>query len=162
MKVSTSGVSMMVLSVFLATSASAQTERSPAQPTQKAEPVLVKRLNGLGDLHGTLENLGDHTVSIVVKGHRLDVPLATVRRIDIGGDSVRNGAIIGGIVLPLWCALICGQGLDHPMGPGAYAILAVEGAAIGALIDRGFNNRSTIYMKTPEGEYRAQPKAGVK
>jgi hypothetical protein len=128
-----------------------------ASQTIKPERVVVKRVGGLSDLHGQFGRLNADTVTIVIKGQPMDVPLASVRRVDVGGDSVKNGAIIGGIVLPLWCALVCGQGLDHGVTIEMMSVLAVEGAALGALIDRGFNDRSTIYIRTPRGEFRTPP-----
>lgn len=53
-------------------------------------------------------------------------------------DSLRNGAIIGAIVLGTGCAFICGQGVDtNGQHAGAVAMSAGFGALMGAAVDAG-------------------------
>jgi hypothetical protein len=63
-------------------------------------------------------------------------------------DSLKNGAIIGAVVLGAWCAIICGQGLDNAGKlPLAVLVAAGEGAAIGAGIDAMHSRKTGIYFR---------------
>ena len=63
-------------------------------------------------------------------------------------DSLKNGAIIGAVVLGTWCAIICGQGLDSPgKVPLAVLVAAGEGAAIGAGIDAMISRKAGVYFR---------------
>jgi hypothetical protein len=65
-----------------------------------------------------------------------------------GRDSLKNGAIIGAVVLGTWCAIVCGQGLDSPGKlPLAVLVAAGEGAAIGAGIDAMHSRKTGIYFR---------------
>jgi hypothetical protein len=78
----------------------------------------------------------------------MDVPLNTLERIDATHDSLVNGAVIGGLSLGLWCAVICGQGLDSAGSlPTAVVINAGLGALIGAGIDAAHRGRTPIYIR---------------
>jgi hypothetical protein len=89
------------------------------------------------------------TLTILDAGGTRDFKLADVTKIEAPGDSVRNGAVIGAIVLGAWCALICPQGLDGYHDSQFGYILAVNtllGAAVGAGIDGMHVGRTTIYQ----------------
>jgi outer membrane lipoprotein SlyB len=81
------------------------------------------------------------------------VPIASLQPIKTttqpsGRDSLKNGAIIGAVVLGTWCAIICGQGLDNPGKlPLAVIVAAGEGAAIGAGIDAMLSRKTGIYFR---------------
>jgi hypothetical protein len=78
----------------------------------------------------------------------MDVRLDRVQRIDATRDSLANGAAIGAVGLGLWCAAICGQGLESgDRLPMAVAINAGLGALIGAGIDAAHKGRTPIYIK---------------
>lgn len=63
-------------------------------------------------------------------------------------DSLRNGAIIGAIVLGTWCLIVCGQGLDSSdQLAGVVALNAGLGALIGAGIDARFSRRHRIMFR---------------
>src|SRR3954454_16468054 len=88
--------------------ASAQTLKSP----RAGEPIRVKQTASGEELRGRLIAVTPETLSLLVKGHRVDVPMDRVLRIDATRDSVANGAAIGAALLAGLCALSCGQGLD--------------------------------------------------
>ena len=103
-----------------------------------------------GEARGQLLRLGPDTLTLLEQGTSRDIPLAAVTRIDARGDSVKNGAIIGAVVLGAWCALICPQGLDGYSNNQLPYILGVNialGAAVGAGIDAMHVGRTTIYQQ---------------
>lgn len=53
-------------------------------------------------------------------------------------DSLKNGAIIGAIVMGAWCLVICGQGLDST---GQLPLTVAAGAAMDAVIGAGIDSR---------------------
>lgn len=98
------------------------------------------------EIHGSLLELGPETLAILVDGARTEFPLSSVRRVEREGDSLKNGAIIGAVVLGAWCAAICGQGLNRSsqLFP-AIVVNAGVGAVIGALFDADHKGRTRIY-----------------
>ena len=140
-------LALLVLLVMLqALPSSAQSRAETTGDRQSLDRVRVKLLDSKNDISGTLVKLTPDTVTILVDDRQVTVPLLNVRRVDVGGDSVSNGALIGAVVVGLWCALICGQGLDgDDSAPAAVLINAALGALIGAGIDAARSNRRTIY-----------------
>jgi hypothetical protein len=53
-------------------------------------------------------------------------------------DSLKNGAIIGAVVVGAWCLVICGQGLDST---GRFPLAVAAGAGMGALIGASIDSR---------------------
>lgn len=63
-------------------------------------------------------------------------------------DSLKEGAIIGAIIMGAWCLYICGQGLDSGGKlPLAVAGSAGMGALIGAGIDSGFSRSPRVMFR---------------
>jgi hypothetical protein len=63
-------------------------------------------------------------------------------------DSLKNGAIIGAIVVGAWCLFVCGQGLDNAgQLPLAVAAGAGVGALMGAGIDSGFSRGHRVTFR---------------
>lgn len=88
--------------------------------------------------------LGSDTLTLVVNQRPMTVPLAGVIRIEVPGDPLANGAIIGAAVFGAWCAFVCGQGLDDSSQLGsAVAVNTVLGAAI----DAAHKGRTPIYQR---------------
>ena len=95
---------------------------------------------------GHLLDLGPDTLTLLVNGHRLELPIERVRRIQIPGDTVKHGARIGGAVAGLLCASVCSHGLDGASHrPAAVAVTAGLGAAICVGIDAAIPGWTTIY-----------------
>jgi hypothetical protein len=115
--------------------------------------VYVRSVSG-DEARGQLLRLGPDTLTLLEQGASRDIPLAAISRIDARGDSVKNGAIIGAVVLGAWCAFICPQGLDGYSNNQLPYILGVNialGAAIGAGIDGMHVGRTTIYQQGGTG-----------
>ena len=96
--------------------------------------VLVCALSvpAFAQTHGglRLEALADHAA----------VSQPQTRPRDHDRDSLKNGAVIGAVVLGTWCLIVCGQGLDSSgQLPAAVAVNAGLGALIGATIDARFS-----------------------
>jgi len=109
--------------------------------------VFVQREAG-EELRGQVLQLGPGTMTLLVDGQRLSVPMTSVLRIETRGDSLRNGALIGAIAGGVWCALVCGQGLSSTAQlPAAVAFSAGFWAAAGVGIDAMIPGRTTIYRR---------------
>ena len=123
---------------------------APLDPTPPhLTRVSVQPMNGSQEWPGYLLSLGPNTLTLLVNGHRLELPLERVRRMQTPGDTVRNGARIGAIVAGLWCAFVCRHGLDGASHwPAAVAFTAGMGAAIGVGIDTAIPRRTTIYCRS--------------
>jgi hypothetical protein len=134
---------LVLLSAF-ATAAFAQQTKTP----RKGEEIVVKQTTSGVELRGKLVELSDESVSLLVEGSRIDLPLERVLRVDATRDSIVNGAVIGAAVLGGMCALACGQGLDSA-GELPKAVLANAGwgALAGAIIDWRRKGRVPIYIK---------------
>jgi hypothetical protein len=118
-----------------------QKTRSP-----RAGEEIIVRTDAGGQIQGRLIELSPESLAILTTGGRMDVPLTTLERIDATGDSLVNGAVIGGLALGLWCAVICGQGTDNLLT--GVVVNAGVGALIGAGIDAAHKGRTPIYIKT--------------
>jgi hypothetical protein len=132
--------------VGMATPVAAQ--GSATIPPRPVSAVYVRSVGG-DEARGQLLRLGPDTLTLLEQGTARDIPLAGITRIDARGDSVKNGAIIGAVVLGAWCALICPQGLDGYSNDQLPYILGVNialGAAVGAGIDAMHVGRTTIYQ----------------
>jgi predicted alpha/beta-fold hydrolase len=89
------------------------------------------------------------TLSMLVDGTRVDLPIETVLRIDTRTDSVKNGAIIGAGVMLGGAALTCALGYARDAAQCATGIAfnTLFGALAGAGIDALHKGRTTIYSK---------------
>lgn len=126
-----------------------QTARAP----RSGEEVIVKRTTSGEELRGRFVELSPDSLSLLVKGRRMDLPLDTVLRVDATHDSVANGALIGAAVLGGMCLLNCLQGLNST-GELPKAVLgsAAWGALFGALFDAAHKSRTPVYVKAgPSG-----------
>ena len=134
---------------FFIVAASAQSPKAP----KAGERIVVKQTTSGEELRGRLIELSPDTLSLLVKGRRVDVPRDSVLRIDATGDSLVNGTVIGAAILGGLCALTCGQGLDSTDDlPAAVLASAGWGALFGALIDLTREGRRPIYIKAgPSG-----------
>ena len=119
---------------------------------QLARPVVVTQEGSLAKMRGRIRSLDGEWLTIVVNGQPVDVPMVSVSRIDVAPDSLANGAFIGAIVLGLWCAKICGQGVDSQDQAGFARVMGFGiGALIGAGIDARTGRRPPIYVRAPGG-----------
>ena len=147
-------LSTAIMSLLLCRTSTGQDVASqPHADAQRRDAVLprvtVIRATPGPALNGRLIELGGEAVRILVNGQTRELSLTDIRRIDVEkSDSLKNGAVIGAIVLGGWCALVCGQGLgtSAQLVPAVAANAAV-GALIGAGIDAGRREHSTIYPR---------------
>jgi hypothetical protein len=117
---------------------------------QKTEVLFVRQVDSEDEIQGEFLDLTADTLTLQVDGLQTNVPLASVSRIQREGDSLSNGAAIGGGILGVWCALVCGQGLDSAnQYLPAVAFNTALGALLGLLIDHGHKGRTTIYPVRP-------------
>jgi hypothetical protein len=104
-------------------------------------PCAVSNVSGGSSARPTGAGLSD--------GRRVDVPINDVRRLDVEvRDSLTNGTLIGATAFGLWCALICGQGLDSGDDlPRALLANTALGAALGAFVDSRMSSRRVVYER---------------
>jgi hypothetical protein len=132
-----SGRWMIACALILAAAASASAQQ-PVYVTGRDAKVV----------RGTLMDLGPETLSLLVDGQRIDMPLASVTRIEAPGDRVRNGAIIGAIIMSALCAASCAEGVDSGGEVAGLVVLNVFlGAALGAGIDAMHQGRTVIFER---------------
>ena len=140
---------ILIWLIILAVGSPATAHEVREAATTTAKPVYVQR-TGAPEIHGQLLRLGPDTMTILESGTPRDIPMSDVLRIDVSGDSVKNGAIIGAIVLGVWCAVICGLDIDNA---GHVAAAAVANAGLGAIFGAGIDamhvGRTTIYRTSP-------------
>ena len=143
---------VLALAVAMATAAPLAAQDTSPIRVHPVGAVYVRTTEG-AERRGQLLRLGPDSLTILEQGTSHDIRWTDIARIDARGDSVKNGAIIGAVVLGAWCALICPQGLDgYSNGQFPY-ILGVNialGAAVGAGIDGMHVGRTTIYQPPTE------------
>lgn len=153
--------SLSVLAVIaLAVPAAAQD--TPVVNTRLVSAVYVRTIGGT-EARGQLLRLGPDTLTILEQGSSRDIRLVDVTRIDVRGDSVKNGVIIGAAILAGWCAVVCPQGLDGYSSrqlPYLLAFNTALGAVVGAGIDAMHVGRTPIYQAAPVSS--AHRETGVK
>jgi len=138
----------MFVLAFLAGSAGTAGAGQKTRAPRAGEEIIVRTESG-GQIQGRLVELSPESLAILTTAGRMDVPLNSLERIDATRDSLVNGAVIGGVSLGLWCAIICGQGLDSGRGlPTAVLVNAGLGALIGAGIDAAHKGRTPISVRT--------------
>jgi hypothetical protein len=102
---------------------------------------------------GRLVRLGPDAIVLLSDGAERRLDLARVRQVDVRGDSVRNGAIIGAVIGGAGALVSVGLA-DCPDGGSACPAARVIGAvlatgvwaAIGAGIDALIPGRTTLYV----------------
>lgn len=112
--------------------------------TPKLNDVFVRSTDGV-EVRGQLLDFQPVTLSLFIDGTRREIPLANVDRIQIRGDGVRNGALIGAAIgAGLWGIAAGRYGSEFvPVAVGA----AIGYGLVGAGIDAMIPGRTTIYSK---------------
>jgi hypothetical protein len=105
--------------------------------------------SGSGEVvHGRILDLSEDTVALMTGDHaRVELPIDRVLRIEVRGDSVKNGAAIGAAVMGGLGLLTCAE--YHNGGACAVGVTlnTILGGFIGAGIDAMNPGRTTIYSK---------------
>ena len=120
------------------------------------EEVVITQSASGEELRGRLVELSPTTMAMLVDGRRVDVPIENVLRIDVRGDSVKDGAIIGGAIMGVLGGLSCAA-FAGESGSGAYCATALVfdvglGALVGAGVDALHKGRTPIYVKATKSE----------
>ena len=122
---------------------------SPAA-AQEAAPPDVQRVfvlsSGGDEVQGHMLLLGPASVTMLIDGKRLELPLESILRIEARGDSVRNGFFIGaaiGVVAGLLSAREVSDGAAVPFALFSAGLWGLIGAGVDALIP----GRTVIYSK---------------
>jgi len=136
-----------VAAVLMAGGAAAQ-EPPPPDLTR----VFVQVADSGDEIAGHLVSLGPSDVTLLVDGVRRDVPIDSVLKVQMRGDSVRNGALIGALLAAVGFAFAAAEYGDAVV-PGALVGTAVW-ASIGAGVDALIPGRTTIYRKTSGEAHR--------
>jgi hypothetical protein len=130
--------------ITTATTAAAQA----ARPPKPGEEVIVRQTSTGEEIRGQLLALSPESLSLLINGRRVDLPIDVVLRVDATQDPLVNGAVIGAVALGGWCAFVCGQGVsDNGDLAKALVVNFAVGAAIGAGLDALHKGRVPIYVR---------------
>jgi hypothetical protein len=134
--------------------------RAAQQPAGAAvgEEVFVTHTGSGQPVRGRLIELSSTSLAILVGGRRVDVPVDDVLRIDVRGDSVKDGAIIGAGVMVGLTALSCAAVDDAGYCVTALILNTGIGALVGAGIDALHKGRTPIYIKAGKSNASLQVK----
>jgi hypothetical protein len=127
----------VVIAMFIPFTALAQSAASSLGDLQKhvkpGQIIVVTDAAGRNTKGKFVAVLGDSLVLSIPEEHRFpEGDIAEVKR----NDPVWNGAVIGGLALGIWCAMICGQGLDSR---NQLLPVVAANAGFGALIGAGMD-----------------------
>jgi hypothetical protein len=134
-------VTLIILTATAATAGAQSTTRRPQQ-------VWVTVDGAAMPLRGSLIDLSADRLTVLLDGRTREIALDEVLRIDVDGDPLRNGALIGAAI---------GGVLSAPSfryaDPGAAIFFTTANvglwAALGAGIDALIPGHRTIYRKRP-------------
>lgn len=136
----------------------------PAAAEDAYKQVWVTQADSGDLIRGRMLRLSGDTLALLTSDNRrVELPLDRVLRIEVHGDSLKNGATIGAVIMgaltTLGCAVQSGRA-----GQCATAVVlnSALGGAIGAGIDAANGGRTTIYSKpAPSPEAPPGLRAGV-
>src|SRR4051812_23643793 len=121
---------------------------SPASAQDTFKQVWVTQSESGEILRGRIVQLSQESLAILTPDNRrVEMPIDRVLRIEARGDSLKNGAVIGAVVVGGLVALTCGQALGGGQCVTAVALDAGMGALIGAGIDALNGGRSVLYRR---------------
>ena len=129
----------LVTAAMLATPASAQESYKQVWVTQTGSGEIVR---------GRLLDLSDRTLALLTADNRrVEMPIDRVLRIEVRGDSLKNGAAIGAAVMGGLSLLSCAGYRNGGACAAGTTINVALGALIGAGIDAMNGGRTAIYTK---------------
>ncbi len=137
---------VVIASVLLLIAVSTVSAQDAEDRTRRVEKVILIPLTG-EDIVGELLELGPTALKLRVDNVVREIPLDSVVRIDRRGDSVKNGAIIGGAIgLAVGLSFIAEYG-----GEAVGFALATSGiwALLGTGVDALIPGRTAIYRRPP-------------
>ncbi len=121
---------------------------SPAAAQDRFKDVWVTQSDSGEIVRGRLVELSGSSLAILTPDNRrVEMPLDRILRIEAHGDSLKNGAIIGGAIMGGMTLLAC-QGLSR----ASQCVVGVGfntgfGALMGMGIDALNGGRSTLYSR---------------
>jgi hypothetical protein len=148
---------LVLASLFLSLPAAARAGQQPANAVA-GEEVFVTHTGSGQPVRGRLIELSSTSLAILVDGRRVEVPVDDVLRIDVQGDSVKDGAIIGAGVMLGLTGLSCATVDDAGYCVTALILNTGIGALIGAGIDALHKGRTPIYVKAGKSNAALQMK----
>jgi hypothetical protein len=111
----------------------------------------VTPTDGGPELKGRLVEFGPETLTLLANGQRTTLPTSRVQRIDLRGDPLKNGAIIGASVyvgMGLLMVSSVSEELEARFVVPMMLTQAGVGALIGAGIDAMHKGRTPLYRRT--------------
>ena len=144
-------VVLLIAGLTAAAPARAQTAPQPAPALLRGvSKVFVQEAGTADPIRGQLARIDASTLTLLVDGQPHEIPFDRVLRIDVPGDSVKDGAIIGAAVGIVLVALAGGFSHDGPPAAPLVFWTATYGALAGAGVDALHVGRTSIY-KRPDG-----------
>ena len=119
-------------------------------PLRGVSKVFVQEAGTADPIRGQLARIDASTLTLLVDGQRHEIPFDRILRIDVPGDSVKDGAIIGAVVGVVLVALAGGFSHEGPAAAPLAFWTATYGALAGAGVDALHVGRTSIY-KRPGG-----------
>ncbi len=140
-----------VLMLLVATTSFAQSPQGAAPTTFEKGNYRVRTTEG-AELHGQLERMDGSSLTLRVGTEPWTVPMDRVEKVQRQGDSLKNGAVIGAVVISALSAALVAPFVDAGyMDTGlAIALVAADGAVgglIGAGIDKLSSSNHTLYQR---------------
>ncbi len=135
---------------------------APASAQERHKQVWVTQADSGDVVRGQILGLSGETLALLTRDNRrVEVPLDRVLRIEIHGDSVKNGAAIGAAIMGGLSLLTCARFGGGGACVGGLVVNAVVGGLVGAGIDALNNGRTTIYSKPAATPAASGPGARV-
>ena len=147
-------VLVVLLIVVLTAAVPARAQTAPplpaSAPLRGVSKVFVQEAGTADPIRGQLARIDASTLTLLVDGQRREIPFDRILRIDVPGDSVKDGAIIGAVVGVVLVALAGGFSHDGPAAVPLVFWTTTYSALAGAGIDALHVGRTSIY-KRPDG-----------
>jgi hypothetical protein len=120
----------------------------PASAQEKLKQVWVMQTDSGDVVRGSLVELSPASLAVLTRdSRRVEIPMDRVLRIETGGDSLKNGAAIGAVVLGGLVLATCASWDGGGDCIVAAAVDAGVGALIGAGVDAMIDGRTAIYSR---------------
>lgn len=150
---------LVLVLLFLSLPVISRAQQQPAA-APVGEEIFVTHSGAGEPVRGRVIELSSTSLAMLVDGRRVEVPLENVTRIDVRGDSVKNGAIIGAAVMVGLTGLSCATVDDAGYCVTALILNTGIGALVGAGIDALHKGRTPIYIKAGKSNASLQVKLG--
>ena len=120
----------------------------PALAQEKLKQVWVMQTDSGAVVRGSLVELSPASLAVLTGDNkRVDIPMDRVLRIETGGDSLKNGATIGALVVGGLVLATCASWDGGGECVAAAAVDAGLGALAGAGVDAMIEGRRAIYSR---------------